>query len=311
MPSHPRVSIGLPVYNGENYVTEAIESLLGQTFTDLELIICDNASTDRTEEICRGYAATDGRVRYQRNSTNLGHAPNFNRTFELARGEYFKHAGHDDIVEPTFLERCVGRLDAHPDAVLCHCLTRVRTAADDGLVEPLKGLDDADRVRRFAAVVLLSHWTAEVHGVIRAEALRRTRRLQPYFGADRALFAEIVLQGRALRVEEPLFINRDHPGRTMRALSFADRLRFHDPDRRRGKILPQWALYKDYLQAVDTHVRDPRERRRCRVVLARWWVINWNAARAGLDLVAAIAPGVSDLAFRLRERYHSAGIGVR
>ena len=69
---HPRVSIGLPVYNGEVYLSGALDTLLGQTFTDLELIISDNASTDRTPEICRSYAARDHRVRYIRHEVNRG-----------------------------------------------------------------------------------------------------------------------------------------------------------------------------------------------------------------------------------------------
>ena len=97
----PRVTIGLPVYNGENYLAEAIDSILGQTFTDFELIISDNASTDRTEEICRRYAAEDDRIRYFRHDRNRGASPNYNFTVEKARGEYFKWAAHDDVLHAT------------------------------------------------------------------------------------------------------------------------------------------------------------------------------------------------------------------
>ena len=96
----PRVSIGLPVYNGDNYLAETLDSILAQTFTDFELIISDNGSTDRTEAICRRYAAQDHRVRYVRNPSNLGAARNYKRAFELARGEYFKWNGHDDPLAP-------------------------------------------------------------------------------------------------------------------------------------------------------------------------------------------------------------------
>src|SRR5688572_10868700 len=99
---NPRVSIGLPVYNGENYLAEAIDSILAQTFEDFELIISDNASTDRTQEICEAYAAKDGRIRYYRSEVNKGSAWNFNRVFELARGEYFKWAAHDDYIAPEY-----------------------------------------------------------------------------------------------------------------------------------------------------------------------------------------------------------------
>ncbi|MBS0016773.1 MAG: glycosyltransferase family 2 protein, partial [Arthrospira sp. SH-MAG29] len=119
-PPHPRVSIGLPVYNGENFIQETLDCLLSQTFDDFELIICDNASTDRTEEICRDYAARDKRIRYYRHPENLGAAKNYNRTFELSTAEYFKWAAHDDLYAPEFLERCVEALDTHPSTVLCY-----------------------------------------------------------------------------------------------------------------------------------------------------------------------------------------------
>jgi glycosyltransferase involved in cell wall biosynthesis len=305
----PRVSIGLPVYNGENYVSEAIESILHQTFSDLELIICDNASTDRTETICRGYAAADPRVRYHRNERNLGHARNFNRTLELARGEYLKHAAHDDVLAPTFIERCVAALDANPDAVLCHCLTRVRDPHGEAVVEPLAGLDSDSPAARFAAVILRPHWTMEIHGLMRAAAFRRTRQLQGYYGADKALLAELALQGRMLRVEEPLFINRDHPQRSMRLLTFRDRQRFHDPDRAGERVLPNWALYRDYLAMV-RHVADRRMRRRCHLSLGRWWLANWHWARMATDVVALLAPGLSTVAFAARQRYRRSALGM-
>ncbi|WP_081588053.1 glycosyltransferase family 2 protein [Gloeocapsa sp. PCC 7428] len=95
--NRPRISIGMPVYNGEPYLKDAINSILNQTFEDFELIISDNGSTDRTEEICRTIASQDQRVRYYRNEQNLGAGWNFNRVVDLATGEYFRWACHDDI----------------------------------------------------------------------------------------------------------------------------------------------------------------------------------------------------------------------
>lgn len=114
----PQVSIGLPVYNGEKYVGKAIESVLSQTFKDFELIICDNASTDQTEKICREDATKDSRVRYYRNEKNLGAAKNFNRVFELSSSEYFKWLAADDLIEVDFLQRCVELLDSDASLLL-------------------------------------------------------------------------------------------------------------------------------------------------------------------------------------------------
>ena len=113
----PRVSIGLPVYNGERWLSQSVESILAQSFTDFELVICDNASTDGTEAICRGFAGRDERVRYLRNARNIGGMRNATLVFEQARGEYFRWAAHDDVCEPTLIERLVEVLDDHPEVV--------------------------------------------------------------------------------------------------------------------------------------------------------------------------------------------------
>src|SRR5689334_3559190 len=90
----PKVSIGLPVYNGENYLAKTIASILAQTFTDFELIICDNASSDSTQRICEDFARQDARVRYGRNEKNLGAGPNYDLAFSRSTGTYFKWAAH-------------------------------------------------------------------------------------------------------------------------------------------------------------------------------------------------------------------------
>lgn len=118
MASAPRVSIGLPVYNGATFLSAALDSLTGQEFDDFELIISDNASSDRTEEICRDYASRDPRIRYSRNDFNLGPLRNFWRTFELASGEYFMWAAHDDLWSASYVRRMVAGLDAWPRAIL-------------------------------------------------------------------------------------------------------------------------------------------------------------------------------------------------
>ena len=116
----PRLSIGVPVYNEERYLDGCIRSLLAQTFTDFEIIICDNASTDGTFEIAQEWAQKDARISAHRAERNLGAAPNFNWCFELARGELFKWAAADDLVKPDYLEKCIAALDAHPESHLAY-----------------------------------------------------------------------------------------------------------------------------------------------------------------------------------------------
>src|SRR6185312_3479939 len=119
----PRLLIGLPVYNGERLLPQAIECLLAQSFGDFEIVIGDNASTDRTQEICQDYVRRDPRIRYVRHEHNLGAVANFNRVFELSAAPLFKWAAHDDLHQKTYLESCVRLLDEDPDIVLAHSNT--------------------------------------------------------------------------------------------------------------------------------------------------------------------------------------------
>jgi glycosyltransferase involved in cell wall biosynthesis len=107
----PSLTIGLPVYNGERYLAQALDALLAQTYQDFELIISDNASTDRTADICQEFVARDARVKYVRQRVNIGAGPNHNAVLTLARGRFFKWAAHDDVYAPTLLERCIEVLE--------------------------------------------------------------------------------------------------------------------------------------------------------------------------------------------------------
>ena len=115
------LTIGLPVYNGERFLQESLQALLAQTWTDFELVISDNASTDSTAEICLEYAARDPRIRYVRQPVNMGAAPNHNYVASQARGRFFKWASHDDLYHPDLLQQCVLALEKHPEVVLAHC----------------------------------------------------------------------------------------------------------------------------------------------------------------------------------------------
>ena len=235
IPKHepsPRVSIGLPVHNGENYLAEALDSILNQTFTDFELIISDNCSTDGTSAICQGYAARDARIRYERRSANLGAVGNFNYVFEVARGEYFKWAAHDDVCEPRFLEACVDILDANPAVAWCHTRSDMvdasgRTLLDrlpedapelarqaDGSIwwdaPPRVDYDSPAPHRRFAGVLLGTNWCIDCFGLIRSSALRKTRLFEPYYGSEKVLMGALSLVGRYQQADPLLFAQRIH-----------------------------------------------------------------------------------------------------
>lgn len=309
--SRPKVTVGLPVYNGQKYLVQSIESILGQTYGDFELLISDNASTDATPDICASFAAKDQRVVYHRQSHNIGAGPNHDWCAKHATGEYFKWGSDDDYILPEFLEKCVARLEAEPDAVLCSTTTRIESEKGESIARHFAGLDDPRPSKRFGVIILEPHWCVEQYGLIRTSALLKTELQAGYYGKDKVLLAELALLGRFVHVPEPLFVNRDHAGRSMRAVSFLNRERFHDPSHA-GLKVTHWALYTDYCRAVRRHVHDRDEALRCYSKLARWWFSNAHAARLSFEVVLAVAPGLAGPVSRWRARYHDrhGGIGA-
>jgi len=214
----PRVTVAIPVYNGANFLAEAANSILRQTFTDLELIIVDNASTDETPDICQQLAKKDERVRYYRNDYNLGAAPNYNRGLELARGTYFKWLAHDDWISENYIEECAKALDLYPQFVIAHGIPREMLDAETPFLDSeftvqLWGRDRS--VERFAKAMRMDRTCHAIFGLMRREVLEKTTLHRPYYSSDRNLVAEMALLGRWLCIPEAIFYNRKHPGQSM------------------------------------------------------------------------------------------------
>jgi glycosyltransferase involved in cell wall biosynthesis len=290
----PRVTIGLPIYNGERYLREAIESVLAQTFHNLELVICDNASTDSTDAICREYAARDDRIRYVRNESNLGASRNFNLTFELARSEFFRWLAADDALGPRCIERCVAALDADPGAVIAHTDVSLIGEVGESLGRfdyPAGHAQSPNPAKRFRDVLAFDRWCFEVFGLVRTDAMRLTRLLDRYVASDRIFRAELALIGRYAHVPEPLFLNRDHSGRSVRALP-AHHLRaaWFDPSKARKRILPHWRILFEYARSIHRARIGFVQKVACYCSLPRWLGRHMNWARLLVDLVLAVAP---------------------
>jgi glycosyltransferase involved in cell wall biosynthesis len=309
----PLVSVGLPVYNGQNFVDDAIRSVREQSLSDFELIISDNASTDRTAEICQDHAASDPRIVYLRNATNLGAAPNYNRTFFKARGRYFKWLAHDDVMGPEYLERTVGALEARPEAVLCNSVVEYIDSSNQTLGYYDSGLALADRERasdRFAAMILRSHSCVDFFGVQRRGAMIDSLLHGHFHGADRAYLAQMALRGRLVQLREPLLRMREHPNRYTRQKSTSrERLAWHDARLADRFNFPTCHLYGEYVKMVRQAHLPPEERNHCYRILGRWWFSNWNAVRVGVDLLAVVAPGAVGFAEQTKNRLFGAAPG--
>jgi glycosyltransferase involved in cell wall biosynthesis len=317
MSHKPRVSVGLPVYNGENFLTETLDCFLGQTFADFEIVISDNGSQDHTEEICRSYAANDARIRYFRSDVNRGLTWNYNRVFELALGQYFKWAAHDDLCGPEFLRRCVETLDGDSRVVAC-CpssaaiddagrLIVANSRTDrrlDPMGETLLDDNDADREldsehahRRYRGVLLRSTRCYEEFGLIRSDAIRRTNLRGNYRGSEKVFLAEISLLGRMQILPDKLFFPRWHGGRCSANTSAADHSVFVDPTKPKRCVLPrQFACTWGYWRIIWRHRMTLIERLGCCSVFFQFlfqvhkWSAVFREAATGNGPTLAIPP---------------------
>jgi glycosyltransferase involved in cell wall biosynthesis len=293
MHATPTVGIGLPVRDGATYLAEAIDSILAQTFPDFELVISDNASSDRTPEICRAYARRDRRIRFYRQERNIGAAGNFNLVFHRSSGKYFKWAAHDDVIHPTYLARCIAALEADPDAVLCQSVLEI---VDGGSGERevydhiAFGTDRPRQSDRLAARLRARRCT-EVFGVIRRDALHATALIADHVGADRTLLIELALRGRFAGVPELLFLNRDHPERfTRRNKTLHAQAAWFAPAGPQRRVLRTWTLYATCLRLVRAYASDPAERVRCYGQMIRSFAYHRRWFRLALEPIEAIEP---------------------
>ncbi len=206
----PLVSIGMPLYNAARYLREAVDALLDQDYANLEIIFCDDASTDETAAICADYVAADPRCRYSRNERNLGAAGNFNRAFALSTGEFFMWAAFDDLRQPRYVRLCLEALQKQPGAVMC--CSDVEFIDEDGApldlgsyaLERPAGRSAARRVNQLTK----GFGWVDIYSLIRCSALQKTKGYRARFGGDVILTLELCLHGPVLHVPEPLWAVR-------------------------------------------------------------------------------------------------------
>jgi len=304
MASTPLVSVGLFVYNGDRFIEQTLYSILNQTFTDFELIISDNASTDRTGEISQAYARRDSRIRYYRSEKNMGAGWNVRRVYELATGKYFKQAAADDLLEPDFLRRCVEILECDPGCVVAY--PKTKEVDENGTfirnyAAPMK-TDSGDPVVRFRELLMTGgSMCYQIFGVMRMSALRQIPPQGSYVNADGVLLARMSFLGRFHEIPEYLFISRRHSGQS--AATLPVRLqrprRFRltnryctlpspewwDPAKTRALTFPEFRRLLEYFLSIYHAPIGAGQKLRCGFMLLPW--IRWNFIGMVKDLLIA------------------------
>lgn len=272
----PRLSIGLPVYNGERHIAESLRTLLNQTFEDYELIISDNASTDSTPDICSEFERLDSRVRFVRQPHNIGMTPNHNFVVEQSTGEFFKWASHSDLYAPDLLQRCVEALDRYDDVMLVHSWTA--TIDDSGaltqtLEYPLVTASRSVPVRFLS--LLFDSGGDDYYGVFRSEILRKFLPQGSYFHSDRTVVTSVGLWGPFYQVPDWLYFRRDHTAPEVQKRSTTRGWSTNIDPRLANRLRhPAARLYAEYIwgyvKAIRCAPMSRQDRRQCYRCLLRY-----------------------------------------
>jgi len=310
MADKPLVSIGIPVRNGQNFLRQGLESIVAQTMTDFEVVICDNASSDSTPAICQEFAQRDPRVKYFLNERNLGPAGNHNRCFEKSSGKYFRWQAHDDLLHPQYLEKVVNVMEG--DATIANCHSWTKRIHEDGSHHSdykfVIGTDAQDLPTRFSRLINVrhrDHLEYEIFGLWRREQMATTRLQSACAHGDRVHLVRMILFGRFYEVPELLFIAREHSGQSLalstrrsRFLNFLGTgpippAEWWNPALKDRATFPEWNLLKEYWNMLDEVPISARDHAACRRIVAHWALK--NAHKLGRD----VAFGVESALLRL------------
>lgn len=282
------IVIGLPVFNGERYLRQALDSLLTQSLDDFKLLISDNASTDETQAICDQYASRDPRIVYYRQSKNIGAPANFNFTFTSVESRYFKWACANDICKPSMLEACKAILDQHDDVALCYPGTEIIDAADR-VVERYQSrlhLMQDQPAQRMMQLLLTMRLNNAQSGLIRSSMLSKTRLEGIFSGSDVNLMAELSLYGKIYELESPLFQRRISADASTLNKTAAELNKFNRPQSEKIRHMP---AIRHHLEAFASVRRSPlpfaEKIDLYRFLARRAW---WDRGDLGLDLYESL-----------------------
>lgn len=248
----PLVTIGMPVFNSEQYIAAAISSILEQSHTELELTVSDNASTDGTGEICREFEARDSRVRYIRNRRNVGASDNYNLVLQAAKSPYFKWASSNDLCHPNFLAACVEALEKDATAVLAYPQTVLFTEEPESgetYVDHLE-LDIEDPCLRFLRFIERLKLNNVMNGVCRTEQVKSCPIMKAYVGSDLVTTAAMTLLGKLVEIPGEYFFRRMDEKSATQLQGEEAVFRHYDPSNSKKMVFQLWRLHFEYFSAV-------------------------------------------------------------
>jgi glycosyltransferase involved in cell wall biosynthesis len=248
----------MPLYNEAKFLRPALDALLAQDYRDLELVISDNGSTDDTEAICREYAARETRIRYHRNAQGIGAIRNFNRVFELSRGEYFMWASGHDLWSPGYLSACIRVLDDDSTVVLCSP-HKAKIDAEGAVVRVIPNRIDTrsmenDPVGRLNLFLWAGPHAYTIYGLLRSSALRQTGMFRPVYAPDIVLMAELSVLGCIAQIPDEYHYARYNRASDEAVGDSFERYRrvfFSDQDRPR-RWFPYWRFAREFVGAART-----------------------------------------------------------
>ncbi len=206
------VNIGVPALNEERFLSQTLDSLLAQDYSNLEIIICDNASTDKTEEISCKYAGKDSRIKYFKNKERLSGPENWNRAFQLSSSKYFMWASGHDLYDKSFVSSCMEILEKEENVTLAYSLTYSIDEYNNKLQIIPQYLDTRtlNLISRFNKFILASNNSSCIlTGLIRSESIRKTHLMQNTLAADTLFLSELSLLSYFAQTQKPLYYRRE------------------------------------------------------------------------------------------------------
>ena len=205
----PLVTIGMPIYNEERFLEQALDSLRAQDYENIQILISDNASTDSTGDICSRAAEQDDRVQYSRASENIGAAANFRRVVEMAEGTYFMWAAGHDEWSADLISSSVEILDSEKTATIAFASSYWMDEAGN---RSDRDTDYPDTRGKSVFARFFTVFWGNMHPVlslIRREHLDQTRSMQSFAGADLVLLSDLVLMGNFVHAPNAWWNRRD------------------------------------------------------------------------------------------------------